>query len=416
MRYHDGEPSLVEGLLSRGDRRVGAVIEQVWRDGGRFDGWTEHFSFDRWVGGRASRRRRRPRLVHDPRARRRRGAALGPPRLRPGQAVALGRLAGRARRVRAGRLPLDAVLRLRRLLEPGHRHPDRAPTALLPWSPCLAARRSAHRCRPATRECDSPVATTLSAVARRWQPDRARPPPPVVQRVRHPLRQARPAALHLAPRLRPRLRAGAAPGRGADGATRPGSPRTRRSATSGRRRPASAARPSTSRSGWPARSIPRQLRAALDAALPDGLDIVEAVVGRPRIAGRADARPRAGGSSCPGVDPDDVAGRGRRRSWPRDEVGGRAADQERPARRSTSARRSRRGSATSSGAAADRPGRGTCDTGPGRPAGDPRRTTRRCRCCTARRRRSRPGRAARRGAPGAGTARRRRCGRRPTGR
>jgi radical SAM family uncharacterized protein len=49
MRYHDGEPSLVEGLLSRGDRRVGAVIEQVWRDGGRFDGWTEHFSFARWL-------------------------------------------------------------------------------------------------------------------------------------------------------------------------------------------------------------------------------------------------------------------------------------------------------------------------------------------------------------------------------
>ena len=49
MRYHDGEPSMVEGLLSRGDRRVGAVIEQVWRDGGRFDGWTEHFSFARWM-------------------------------------------------------------------------------------------------------------------------------------------------------------------------------------------------------------------------------------------------------------------------------------------------------------------------------------------------------------------------------
>jgi len=49
MRYHDGEPSLVEGLLSRGDRRVGAVIEAVWRDCGRFDGWSEHFSFERWM-------------------------------------------------------------------------------------------------------------------------------------------------------------------------------------------------------------------------------------------------------------------------------------------------------------------------------------------------------------------------------
>ncbi|MGZ4783069.1 MAG: TIGR03960 family B12-binding radical SAM protein, partial [Oryzihumus sp.] len=49
FRYHDGEPGIVEGLLSRGDRRVGKVIEAVWRDGGRFDGWSEHFSFERWM-------------------------------------------------------------------------------------------------------------------------------------------------------------------------------------------------------------------------------------------------------------------------------------------------------------------------------------------------------------------------------
>lgn len=49
FRYHDGKPGIIEGLLSRGDRRVGAVIEQVWRDGGRFDGWSEHFSYDRWA-------------------------------------------------------------------------------------------------------------------------------------------------------------------------------------------------------------------------------------------------------------------------------------------------------------------------------------------------------------------------------
>ncbi len=53
MRYHDGQPSLIEGLLSRGDRRVGAVIERVWRGGGRFDGWSEHFSFARWVSAAA---------------------------------------------------------------------------------------------------------------------------------------------------------------------------------------------------------------------------------------------------------------------------------------------------------------------------------------------------------------------------
>jgi radical SAM superfamily enzyme YgiQ (UPF0313 family) len=49
FRYHDGKPGTIEGLLSRGDRRVGAVIERVWRDGGRFDGWSEHFSYERWV-------------------------------------------------------------------------------------------------------------------------------------------------------------------------------------------------------------------------------------------------------------------------------------------------------------------------------------------------------------------------------
>jgi radical SAM family uncharacterized protein len=54
MRYHDGKPALIEGLLSRGDRRVGRVIERVWRDGGRFDGWSEHFSYQRWMDAAAS--------------------------------------------------------------------------------------------------------------------------------------------------------------------------------------------------------------------------------------------------------------------------------------------------------------------------------------------------------------------------
>ncbi|MBX6723254.1 MAG: radical SAM protein, partial [Dactylosporangium sp.] len=53
FRYHDGEPSLIEGLLSRGDRRVAAVIRRVWEQGGRFDGWSEHFSFQRWVDAAA---------------------------------------------------------------------------------------------------------------------------------------------------------------------------------------------------------------------------------------------------------------------------------------------------------------------------------------------------------------------------
>jgi radical SAM family uncharacterized protein len=54
FRYHDGKPGTIEGLLSRGDRRVGAVIEQAWRDGGRFDGWSEHFSYERWEAAAAA--------------------------------------------------------------------------------------------------------------------------------------------------------------------------------------------------------------------------------------------------------------------------------------------------------------------------------------------------------------------------
>jgi radical SAM family uncharacterized protein len=48
FRYHDGKPSVVEGLLSRGDRRVGQVILAAWQDGARFDGWSETFSYERW--------------------------------------------------------------------------------------------------------------------------------------------------------------------------------------------------------------------------------------------------------------------------------------------------------------------------------------------------------------------------------
>ncbi len=54
FRYHDGKPSMVEGLLSRGDRRVAKVIRAVWEDGGRFDGWSESFSYERWATCAAS--------------------------------------------------------------------------------------------------------------------------------------------------------------------------------------------------------------------------------------------------------------------------------------------------------------------------------------------------------------------------
>ena len=48
LKYHDAGVSHVEGIVSRGDRRLADVIERVWRDGGRFDGWDEQFSLARW--------------------------------------------------------------------------------------------------------------------------------------------------------------------------------------------------------------------------------------------------------------------------------------------------------------------------------------------------------------------------------
>jgi radical SAM superfamily enzyme YgiQ (UPF0313 family) len=42
------ELSFLEGVIARGDRRVADVIEAAWRNGSRLDGWSDHFSFERW--------------------------------------------------------------------------------------------------------------------------------------------------------------------------------------------------------------------------------------------------------------------------------------------------------------------------------------------------------------------------------
>jgi len=49
LTWHDPRATLVEGLASRGDRRLGPVIEQVWRRGGTFQEWSEHFRLDLWL-------------------------------------------------------------------------------------------------------------------------------------------------------------------------------------------------------------------------------------------------------------------------------------------------------------------------------------------------------------------------------
>ncbi|MBI5378543.1 MAG: TIGR03960 family B12-binding radical SAM protein [Nitrospirae bacterium] len=46
---HDPEVSFLEAVFSRGDRRLGPAIEQAWREGARFDGWSECFDLARWL-------------------------------------------------------------------------------------------------------------------------------------------------------------------------------------------------------------------------------------------------------------------------------------------------------------------------------------------------------------------------------
>jgi radical SAM family uncharacterized protein len=48
LKCHDIDTSLLEGVMCRGDRRVGAAIELAWRRGARFDGWAEHFRPELW--------------------------------------------------------------------------------------------------------------------------------------------------------------------------------------------------------------------------------------------------------------------------------------------------------------------------------------------------------------------------------
>jgi radical SAM family uncharacterized protein/radical SAM-linked protein len=48
LRLHDAETSVLEGVLARGDRRLGAAIEYAYRDGARFDSWEDQLDLGRW--------------------------------------------------------------------------------------------------------------------------------------------------------------------------------------------------------------------------------------------------------------------------------------------------------------------------------------------------------------------------------
>jgi len=48
IKWHEPAASVAEGIVSRGDRRLGAVLERVWRAGGVFQEWSEHFDLSRF--------------------------------------------------------------------------------------------------------------------------------------------------------------------------------------------------------------------------------------------------------------------------------------------------------------------------------------------------------------------------------
>jgi hypothetical protein len=49
LSLHDPETSFLEAVFSRGDRRLADAIEAAWRDGAKFDSWSEYFSLERWL-------------------------------------------------------------------------------------------------------------------------------------------------------------------------------------------------------------------------------------------------------------------------------------------------------------------------------------------------------------------------------
>jgi radical SAM family uncharacterized protein len=48
MTWHEPKEAEIEAMLSLGDRRLARAILEVWKRGGRFDAWSEHFSWERW--------------------------------------------------------------------------------------------------------------------------------------------------------------------------------------------------------------------------------------------------------------------------------------------------------------------------------------------------------------------------------
>ncbi|MCB7513297.1 MAG: TIGR03960 family B12-binding radical SAM protein [Clostridiales bacterium] len=48
-KWHDSDTSFLEAVLSRGDRRVGRVLEAAWRRGAKMDAWQDYYNLDLWM-------------------------------------------------------------------------------------------------------------------------------------------------------------------------------------------------------------------------------------------------------------------------------------------------------------------------------------------------------------------------------
>ena len=48
VKCHDIERSMLEGILTRGDRRVAVALEAAWSRGARLDAWSEYFNPRLW--------------------------------------------------------------------------------------------------------------------------------------------------------------------------------------------------------------------------------------------------------------------------------------------------------------------------------------------------------------------------------
>ncbi|NLJ69922.1 MAG: TIGR03960 family B12-binding radical SAM protein [Clostridiaceae bacterium] len=47
-QWHEPDLSVAQGIIARGDRKIGKVIEEVWRNGGWLESWNDFFDYERW--------------------------------------------------------------------------------------------------------------------------------------------------------------------------------------------------------------------------------------------------------------------------------------------------------------------------------------------------------------------------------